>query len=85
MEQNSLSNMSTDDLEEQGATTGIVIGGSSVDGTLSVQSFSIAGQSGPFVLGQVYTIAGVGSFSSEERRVENVSCSRSSSGGAPEH
>ncbi|MFB2864345.1 choice-of-anchor K domain-containing protein, partial [Aeromonas sp. MdU4] len=33
------------------------------DGPVTVQSFSIAGQTGPFVLGQVYTIAGVGSFS----------------------
>ncbi|MEL4389838.1 beta strand repeat-containing protein, partial [Shewanella xiamenensis] len=48
--------------EDSGAKTGNVIDGSSVDGPLSVQSFSIAGQTGPFVLGQAYVISGVGSF-----------------------
>ncbi|MBX9566180.1 hypothetical protein FKF78_11870 [Aeromonas hydrophila] len=49
--------------EDSGEKTGNVIDGVSVDGPVTVQSFSIAGQTGPFVLGQVYTIAGVGSFS----------------------
>uniref|UniRef100_UPI003D20C6BC choice-of-anchor K domain-containing protein n=1 Tax=Aeromonas veronii TaxID=654 RepID=UPI003D20C6BC len=49
--------------EDSGTKSGNVIDGVSVDGPVTVQSFSIAGQTGPFVLGQVYTIAGVGSFS----------------------
>ncbi|TEY70211.1 hypothetical protein CIG16_22170, partial [Aeromonas veronii] len=49
--------------EDSGEKTGNVIDGVSVDGPVTVQSFSIAGQTGPFVLGQVYPIAGVGSFS----------------------
>ncbi|WP_265431639.1 type I secretion C-terminal target domain-containing protein, partial [Aeromonas salmonicida] len=49
--------------EDSGTKSGNVIDGESVDGPLTVQSFSIAGQSGPFVLGQAYTIAGVGSLS----------------------
>ncbi|WP_429068144.1 Ig-like domain-containing protein [Aeromonas bestiarum] len=48
--------------EDSGEKIGNVIDGVSVDGPVTVQSFSIAGQTGPFVLGQVYTIAGVGSF-----------------------
>ncbi|MBX9566178.1 hypothetical protein FKF78_11860 [Aeromonas hydrophila] len=43
--------------EDSGEKTGNVIDGVSVDGPVTVQSFSIAGQTGPFVLGQVYTIA----------------------------
>ncbi|MCL2911628.1 tandem-95 repeat protein, partial [Shewanella aquimarina] len=48
--------------EDSGATTGNVIDGSSVDGELSVQSFSIDGVTGPFTLGQAVNINGVGSF-----------------------
>ncbi|WP_160798991.1 retention module-containing protein, partial [Shewanella insulae] len=48
--------------EDSGATTGNVIDGSSVDGELSVQSFSIDGVAGPFTLGQAVNINGVGSF-----------------------
>ncbi|MCG9720868.1 retention module-containing protein [Shewanella sp. Isolate7] len=48
--------------EDSGATTGNVIDGSSVDGELSVQSFSIDGVDDPFTLGQAVTINGVGSF-----------------------
>ncbi|EKF9989687.1 tandem-95 repeat protein, partial [Vibrio cholerae] len=48
--------------EDSGEKTGNVIDGVSVDGPLSVQSFSIAGQNAPFVFGQAYVITGVGSF-----------------------
>ncbi|QYJ82745.1 tandem-95 repeat protein [Shewanella aegiceratis] len=48
--------------EDSGATTGNVIDGTSVDGELSVQSFSIDGVTGPFTLGQAVNINGVGSF-----------------------
>ncbi|EII5642179.1 type I secretion C-terminal target domain-containing protein, partial [Vibrio cholerae] len=48
--------------EDSGERTGNVIDGLSVDGPLSVQSFNIAGQNAPFVLGQAYVITGVGSF-----------------------
>ncbi|CZF83843.1 Poly(beta-D-mannuronate) C5 epimerase 7 [Grimontia marina] len=47
------------------STTGIsgdVIDGTSVDGPLTVQSFSVAGESGPFVLGTAYVISGVGTI-----------------------
>ncbi|MBX9566175.1 hypothetical protein FKF78_11845 [Aeromonas hydrophila] len=36
--------------EDSGEKTGNVIDGVSVDGPVTVQSFSIAGQTGPFVL-----------------------------------
>jgi VCBS repeat-containing protein len=50
-------------LEDSGATTGTVLTGtSSVDGPVTVQSFSIAGMTGPFTLGQAVAIANVGSF-----------------------
>ncbi|WP_309247291.1 tandem-95 repeat protein [Shewanella sp. VB17] len=49
--------------EDSGVTTGNVIDGSSVDGPLTVQSFTIAGEAGPFVIGQVVNIADIGSFS----------------------
>ncbi len=48
--------------EDSGEKTGNVIDGVSVDGPLSVQSFSIAGQNAPFMFGQAYVIPGVGSF-----------------------
>ncbi|UJF22612.1 VCBS domain-containing protein [Shewanella sp. OMA3-2] len=49
--------------EDSGATTGSVLAGtSSVDGPVSIESFSIAGVTGTFTLGQPVTIAGVGSF-----------------------
>ena len=48
--------------EDSGETTGNVIDGSSVDGDVTVQSFTINGESGPFVLGQPFTISGVGTF-----------------------
>ncbi|MGI2260672.1 choice-of-anchor K domain-containing protein, partial [Shewanella sp. GXUN23E] len=50
---------------DEDSTTGIsgnVIDGSSVDGPVTVQSFSIAGQTGPFVLGTAYVIDGVGTL-----------------------
>ncbi|UJL41593.1 tandem-95 repeat protein [Shewanella vesiculosa] len=49
--------------EDSSATTGSVLTGtSSVDGDVTVQSFSIDGVTGPLTLGQAVTIAGVGSF-----------------------
>ncbi|PKG78882.1 hypothetical protein CXF80_11490 [Shewanella sp. Actino-trap-3] len=49
--------------EDSGATTGTVLTGtSSVDGPVTVQSFSIDGVTGPLTLGQAVIIAGVGSF-----------------------
>ena len=48
--------------EDSGETTGNVIDGSSVDGDVTVQSFTINGESGPFTLGQPITINGVGTF-----------------------
>ncbi|MCC6075584.1 tandem-95 repeat protein, partial [Pseudomonas sp. GCM10022188] len=47
--------------EDSTATTGTLLSGSSsVDGSLSIASFSIAGEAGPFVLGNAYTVAGKG-------------------------
>ncbi|MBX9566171.1 hypothetical protein FKF78_11825 [Aeromonas hydrophila] len=40
--------------EDSGEKTGNVIDGVSVDGPVTVQSFSIAGQTGPFVLGGIH-------------------------------
>ncbi|MCL1084466.1 tandem-95 repeat protein, partial [Shewanella psychromarinicola] len=49
--------------EDSGATTGTVLTGtSSVDGPVTVHSFSIDGVTGPLTLGQAVIIAGVGSF-----------------------
>ncbi|WP_158219478.1 Ig-like domain-containing protein [Synechococcus sp. BO 8801] len=49
--------------EDSGTTTGNLLAGtSSPDGPVSIASFSIAGQSGPFPLGSPFTIAGVGSL-----------------------
>ncbi|SFQ12695.1 VCBS repeat-containing protein, partial [Geopseudomonas sagittaria] len=49
--------------EDSGATTGSLLSGSSsVDGPLSIASFSLAGQTGPFVLGSAYSVAGQGSI-----------------------
>ena len=49
-------------LEDSGETTGNVIDGSSLDGPLSVLSFSLAGEAGPFVLDQAVSITDVGNF-----------------------
>ncbi|WP_216916651.1 MULTISPECIES: Ig-like domain-containing protein, partial [unclassified Synechococcus] len=50
--------------EDSGTTTGNLLAGTtSPDGPVSIASFSIAGQSGPFTLGSPVTIAGVGSLS----------------------
>ncbi|MCC6074099.1 Ig-like domain-containing protein, partial [Pseudomonas sp. GCM10022188] len=47
--------------EDSTATTGsLLTGSSSVDGALSIASFSIAGETGPFVLGSAYTVTGKG-------------------------
>ncbi|WP_189386277.1 cadherin-like domain-containing protein, partial [Shewanella litoralis] len=49
--------------EDSGTTTGTVLTGtSSVDGPVTVQSFSIEGVTGPLTLGQAVTLTGVGSF-----------------------
>ncbi len=49
--------------EDSGTSTGSLLAGtSSPDGPVSIASFSIAGQSGPFPLGSPVTIAGVGSL-----------------------
>ncbi|MFA7351760.1 MAG: Ig-like domain-containing protein [Methylotenera sp.] len=49
--------------EDSGTNNGsLLTGTSSVDGPVTVQSFSVAGQTGPFTLGTAYTIAGVGSL-----------------------
>ena len=49
-------------LEDSINNTGNIIDGSGVDGPLSVVSFVIFGESGPFVLGQAINLAGVGQF-----------------------
>ncbi|MCC6075851.1 Ig-like domain-containing protein, partial [Pseudomonas sp. GCM10022188] len=47
--------------EDSGVTNGsLLTGSSSVDGPLSIASFSLAGETGPFVLGSAYTVAGQG-------------------------
>jgi len=49
--------------EDSGTSTGTLLSGTtSPDGPVSIASFSIAGQSGPFPLGSPVTIAGVGSL-----------------------
>ncbi|UJL41594.1 tandem-95 repeat protein [Shewanella vesiculosa] len=48
--------------DSSAATIGVLTGTSSVDGDVTVQSFSIDGVTGPLTLGQAVTIAGVGSF-----------------------
>ena len=49
--------------EDSGANAGnLLIGTSSPDGPVSIDGFSIAGESGPFVLGSPYTIGGVGTL-----------------------
>ncbi|KAF0654641.1 hypothetical protein L107_03004 [Cyanobium sp. Copco_Reservoir_LC18] len=49
--------------EDSGTTTGNLLAGTtSPDGPVSIASFSIAGQSGPFPLGSPVSIAGVGSL-----------------------
>ena len=49
--------------EDSGATTGnLLTGTSSVDGAVAIASFSIAGESGSFVLGNAYAISGKGSI-----------------------
>ncbi|WP_216916653.1 MULTISPECIES: cadherin-like domain-containing protein, partial [unclassified Synechococcus] len=49
--------------EDSGTATGNLLAGTtSPDGPVSIASFSIAGQSGPFPLGSPVTIAGVGSL-----------------------
>ncbi|WP_351125378.1 Ig-like domain-containing protein, partial [Shewanella sp. T24-MNA-CIBAN-0130] len=49
--------------EDSRATRGsLLTGTSSVDGPVTVQSFSIDGVTGPLTLGQAVIIAGVGSF-----------------------
>ncbi|MCL2916617.1 choice-of-anchor K domain-containing protein, partial [Shewanella corallii] len=50
---------------DEDSTTGIsgnVIDGTSVDGPISVQSFSVTGETGPFVVGTAYVIDGVGTI-----------------------
>ncbi|MEM6186934.1 retention module-containing protein, partial [Shewanella vaxholmensis] len=49
--------------EDSGVTNGsLLTGTTSVDGPLSIQSFSVAGQTGPFTLGTAYVIAGQGTL-----------------------
>ncbi|MCU8080210.1 tandem-95 repeat protein, partial [Shewanella sp. SM103] len=48
--------------EDSGVTNGSLLTGTSVDGPLSIQSFSVAGQTGPFTLGTAYVIAGQGTL-----------------------
>jgi hypothetical protein len=50
-------------LEDSGTTSGNLLAGtSSPDGSVSIQSFSIAGQSGSFTIGTAYTIPTQGSL-----------------------
>ncbi|GAA0682052.1 hypothetical protein GCM10009104_03560 [Marinobacterium maritimum] len=49
--------------EDSGETTGTLLSGtSSVDGPVTVKSFTIAGESGPFTLGNAYSVAGKGAI-----------------------
>ncbi|MCC6073900.1 tandem-95 repeat protein, partial [Pseudomonas sp. GCM10022188] len=49
--------------EDSGVTNGsLLTGTSSVDGAVGIKDFSIAGETGPFVLGTAYTVTGQGTI-----------------------
>ncbi|NRD75738.1 tandem-95 repeat protein [Shewanella sp. VB17] len=69
--------------EDSGVTTGNVIDGSSVDGPLTVQSFTIAGEAGPFNLGQAINITDIGSFSLSANGAYNFTPAANYNGAVP--
>ena len=56
----------------------------SVDGDVTVQSFTINGESGPFTLGQPITISGVGTFTLSENGAYSFTPAANFNGDVPE-